>query len=418
MANTAAVEGELIFDWNELCRQGRVVAHSFALLDETLRDGLQNPSVEDPSIDEKLRILHLMEDLGIEYADVGLPGSGKRAFDDVLRLCGEIVTCKMRIRPTCAGRTVASDIEPILEVSQRTGLRVEACAFIGSSPIRQYVEGWDVALIAKRSGEAIDLAVRAGLPVTFVTEDTTRSRPEVLTPLFRAAIDHGATRLCLSDTVGHATPDGVRNLIQFTRGVIAGTGAIIGIDWHGHNDRGLALENALWALEFGANRVHGTALGIGERVGNPAMELLLLNLYLLGQLPRDRDLTRLVEYCETVARSLNWPIPHNYPLVGRDAFRTATGVHAAALVKAMQKNDAWVVDRVYSGVPAGKFGRHQEIAVGFMSGASNVNYWLRQRGIEPSERLVDAILGHAKETTRLLRDDEILAIVERHRAEP
>jgi 2-isopropylmalate synthase len=324
----------------------------------------------------------------------------------------------MRIRPTCAGRTVASDIEPILEVSQRTGLRVEACAFIGSSPIRQYVEGWDVALIAKRSGEAIDLAVRAGLPVTFVTEDTTRSRPEVLTPLFRAAIDHGATRLCLSDTVGHATPDGVRNLIQFTRGVIAGTGAIIGIDWHGHNDRGLALENALWALEFGANRVHGTALGIGERVGNPAMELLLLNLYLLGQLPRDRDLTRLVEYCETVARSLNWPIPHNYPLVGRDAFRTATGVHAAALVKAMQKNDAWVVDRVYSGVPAGKFGRHQEIAVGFMSGASNVNYWLRQRGIEPSERLVDAILGHAKETTRLLRDDEILAIVERHRAEP
>ena len=388
------------------------------MLDETLRDGLQNPSVEDPSIDEKLRILHLMEDLGIEYADVGLPGSGKRAFDDVLRLCGEIVTCKMRIRPTCAGRTVASDIEPILEVSQRTGLRVEACAFIGSSPIRQYVEGWDVALIAKRSGEAIDLAVRAGLPVTFVTEDTTRSRPEVLTPLFRAAIDHGATRLCLSDTVGHATPDGVRNLIQFTRGVIAGTGAIIGIDWHGHNDRGLALENALWALEFGANRVHGTALGIGERVGNPAMELLLLNLYLLGQLPRDRDLTRLVEYCETVARSLNWPIPHNYPLVGRDAFRTATGVHAAALVKAMQKNDAWVVDRVYSGVPAGKFGRHQEIAVGFMSGASNVNYWLRQRGIEPSERLVDAILGHAKETTRLLRDDEILAIVERHRAEP
>jgi len=306
MANTAAVEGELIFDWNELCRQGRVVAHSFALLDETLRDGLQNPSVEDPSIDEKLRILHLMEDLGIEYADVGLPGSGKRAFDDVLRLCGEIVTCKMRIRPTCAGRTVASDIEPILEVSQRTGLRVEACAFIGSSPIRQYVEGWDVALIAKRSGEAIDLAVRAGLPVTFVTEDTTRSRPEVLTPLFRAAIDHGATRLCLSDTVGHATPDGVRNLIQFTRGVIAGTGAIIGIDWHGHNDRGLALANALWALELGVDRIHGTAMGIGERTGNVAMEMLLYNLWAWGQIEL-ADPSALQAYCDVTARAVKWP---------------------------------------------------------------------------------------------------------------
>jgi 2-isopropylmalate synthase len=415
-ADAEARAGDLIFDWNELNRRGRVVPQSFALLDETLRDGLQNPSVEDPSIEEKIRILHLMDDLGIEYADVGLPGSGKRAFDDVLRLCQEIVSCKMRIQPTCAGRTVASDITPILEVSQRTGLRVEACVFIGSSPIRQYVENWDVALIAKRSGEAIDLAVRAGLAATYVTEDTTRSRPEVLTPLFRAAIDHGATRLCLSDTVGHATPDGVRNLIQFTRGVIAGTGAVVGIDWHGHNDRGLALENALWALEFGADRVHGTALGIGERVGNPAMELLLLNLRLLGLLPADRDLTRLVEYCETVASAVRWPIPHNYPLVGRDAFRTATGVHAAAIVKAMQKDDAWLVDRVYSGVPAGMFGRHQEIAIGFMSGASNVNYWLRERGIASSEPLVAAILEAAKTTTHLLSDREVLTIVQRHHA--
>jgi 2-isopropylmalate synthase len=410
--------GDLIFDWNEVDRRGRVVPQSFTLLDETLRDGLQNPSVKDPPVEEKIRVLHLMEDLGIEYANVGLPGSGKRAFDDVLLLCQEIVSCKMRIRPTCAGRTVASDITPILEVSQRTGLRVEACVFIGSSPIRQYVENWDVALIARRSGEAIDLAVRAGLPATYVTEDTTRSRPEVLAPLFRTAIDHGATRLCLSDTVGHATPDGVRNLTQFARGVIAGSGADVGIDWHGHNDRGLALENALWALEFGADRVHGTALGIGERVGNPAMELLLLNLKLLGHLPADRDLTRLVDYCEAVASAVGWPIPHNYPLVGRDAFRTATGVHAAAIVKAMQKDDAWLVDRVYSGVPAGMFGRHQEIAIGFMSGASNVNYWLRERGIEPDERLVAAILEAAKMTTHLLSDREVSTIVERHRGAP
>jgi 2-isopropylmalate synthase len=407
---------DLIFDWNELNRKGRLAPHGFALLDETLRDGLQNPSVKDPSIDDKLRILHLMEDLKIEHVNVGLPASGRRAFEDALTLCKEVASCKMSIQVGCAGRTVASDIEPIVEISQRTGLRVEASCFIGSSPIRQFVEEWDVALIAKRSAQAIDIPVKAGLPVSFVTEDTTRSRPEVLATLFRAAIEHGATRLILSDTVGHATPDGVRNLIEFTRSVIAGTGARVGIDWHGHNDRGLALANALSALEHGADRVHGTALGVGERVGNPAMELLLLNLRLLGQLPPERDLRKLVEYCETVARAVGWEIPYNYPLVGRDSFRTATGVHAAAIVKAMQKGDAWLVDRVYSGVPAGTFGRHQEIAIGFMSGASNVTFWLRQRGIEPNDALVGAILETAKGTRHLLSDDEIMAVVRRVKA--
>jgi 2-isopropylmalate synthase len=403
--------GDFIFDWNELNRKGRLVPQPFALVDETLRDGLQNPSVEDPCIDDKVRILHLMDDLSIEQADIGLPGSSKRAFDDVLRLCREVVDCKMNVKVSCAGRTVVGDITPIVEISQKTGLAIDVCAFIGSSPIRQFVEQWDVALIAKRSAEAIDVAVKAGLPVSYVTEDTTRSRPDVLTTLFRSAIDHGASRLVLSDTVGHATPDGVRNLVQFTRSVIAGTGVKVGIDWHGHNDRGLALGNALWALEHGADRVHGTALGIGERVGNTPMELLLLNLRLLGQLSPERDLTKLVEYCETVARAVGWHIPLNYPLVGRDSFRTATGVHAAAIIKAMQKGDAWLADRVYSGVPAGTFGRHQEIAIGFMSGASNVNYWLRQRGIEPTESLVTAILEVAKGTRYLLSDDQVMAVV-------
>ena len=409
--------GEFIFDWNEVNRKGRIIPRNATFFDETLRDGLQNPSVTDPGIDQKLKILHLMEDLGIHEADIGLPGSSKRAFDDVLRMCKEVVECKMKIKIACAGRTVVSDITPMIEVSQRAGLPIEVYAFIGSSPIRQYAEAWDLELIAKRSAEAIDVAVKAGLPVAYVTEDTTRSRPDVLTTLFRAAIDHGATRLCLSDTVGHATPDGVRNLIQFTKHVIAGTGAKdIGIDWHGHNDRGLALENALWALEFGADRVHATALGIGERVGNAQMELVLLNMKLLGQL-EDQDLTKLLEYCETVAKAVDWQIPINYPLVGHDAFRTATGVHAAAIIKAMQKGDAWLADRIYSGVPAGMFGRKQEICIGFMSGASNVNFWLEQRAIASNERLVAEILKEAKLHHQILRDEEVMAIVERVRAE-
>jgi 2-isopropylmalate synthase len=406
---------DLIYDWNEVGRRGRLIPEGVTFFDETLRDGLQSPSVADPKIDAKLELLHLMAKIGIHVADIGLPGSSQRAFDDVLRMCREITDHKLPLRVACAGRTVVSDITPMIEISQRAGLPVEIYAFIGSSPIRQLAEEWDVALIAKRSAEAIDVGVKAGLSVAYVTEDTTRSRPEVLATLFKNAIDHGASRLCLCDTVGHATPAGVYNLIQFTKSIVAGTGAVVGIDWHGHNDRGLALENALWALEHGADRVHGTALGIGERVGNTAMELVLLNMKLLGLL-EGQDLTHLLAYARTAAEAVGWSVPINYPLVGRDAFRTATGVHAAAIIKAEAKGDAWLADRIYSGVPAGMFGRRQEICVGYMSGASNVSYWLRQQKIEPSKELVDAILAKAKTTPHNLDDAEILAVVAEVRA--
>jgi 2-isopropylmalate synthase len=402
---------DLVYDWNEVSRRGRPFPRGFTVFDETLRDGLQNPSVTDPPLEAKLEILHLMDDVGIHETNVGLPGSSRRAFEHCLRLCREVVDCKMKIKVACAARTVPADIAPIIDVSQKCGLPIDVYAFIGSSPIRQYAEEWSVELIARRSCEAIDVAVKAGLPVTYVTEDTTRSHPDVLTTLFRAAIDHGARRLCLADTVGHATPDGVRNLIRFTKDLITQMGADVGIDWHGHNDRGFALENAIWALEFGADRVHATALGIGERVGNVPMELLLLNLKLLGEI--DQDLTKLLEYCRTVARAVGWEVPINYPLVGRDAFRTATGVHAAAIIKSMKKGDAWLADRVYSGVPAGMFGRAQEICIGFMSGASNVNYWLAKRGIRHDDALVDAILNAAKSLDHIMGDDEVMQVIER-----
>lgn len=405
---------DLVYDWNEVGRRGRPIPKDITLFDETLRDGLQNPSVAGPSIEKKLKLLHLMAKVGIHVADIGLPGSSQRAFDDVLRMCREITENRLPIRVACAGRTVVSDITSMIEISQRTGMPVELYAFIGSSPIRQLMEAWDISLIAQRSAEAIDAGVKAGLPVVYAMEDTTRSRPDVLETLFKVAIEHGASRLCLCDTVGCATPDGVRNLIGFTQAIVAGSGASVGIDWHGHNDRGLALENALWALEFGADRVHGTALGIGERAGNAAMELILLNLKLLGLLEH-QDLAHLIEYCTTAADAVGWQVPINYPLVGRDAFRTATGVHAAAIIKAESKGDAWLADRIYSSVPAGMFGRKQEICVGYMSGASNVEYWLRQRKIEPSNELVDAILAKVKGTDHTLTDEEIHVLVDQHR---
>ncbi|HEX9620000.1 MAG TPA: LeuA family protein [Polyangiaceae bacterium] len=406
--------GELVHDWNAALAPAQVPGR-IELLDETFRDGLQNPSVRDPSVDDKLQVLHLMDQVGIDLATIGLPASSQRAFDDCLRLCRAVAAERLTLRVACSARTIPADITPIIELSQRSGIAVEVYAFVGSSPIRALAEDWDLDQIKRYSARALDLAVRAGLRATYVTEDTSRSRPEVLAELYKLAVDHGASRLCLCDTVGHATPEGTRRLVRFTRNVLDSLGADTGLDWHGHNDRGLALINALTALEEGATRLHGTALGIGERVGNAAMELIILNLRLLG-LVDGHDPTKLIDYCHAVARALGWSIPINYPLVGRDAFRTGTGVHAAAIMKAQAKGSAWLADRVYSGVPAGMFGRRQEICVGYMSGASNVVYWLDSRGVPKDSALIASIVERAKSSHRILTDEELWSLVEDYRS--
>lgn len=402
-------EHEHIFDWNELRKVAPLTGKRFDLFDETLRDGLQSPSVTDPPIEQKLRLLHLMNELGMGAADLGLPGAGPRAYEDVLALATEISRAKLSVGAAAAGRTTVKDMRPIAEIQQRTGVPIEAYAFIGSSPIRLFAEGWTADTLTHHIEESLDFAVKEGLAVCLVTEDTIRSRPEVLDPLFRRAIGMGVRRLCLCDTVGHATPDGIRNLFDWTIALVRGTGVDVKLDWHGHNDRGLGVVNSIFAIEYGADRVHGSGLGIGERVGNAAMDQIVLNLKLLGAWPH--DVSKLLEYCQTVAAACGVTVPANYPLAGRDAFRTTTGVHAAAIIKAQKKGDQYLADRVYSGVPAGLFGRHQEIEVGPMSGLSNVAYWLEQHGIAHTEALAQAIFAKAKAANRTLTDDELLAVV-------
>jgi len=407
---------DLIFDWIEMGpRHVQWPAHVM-IDDETLRDGLQSPSVADPAVEVKVRILHLMESLGIETADVGLPGAGARQREAVLRLCREISGQRMRIRPNCAARTLKVDIEPIADAMQLTGVPIEACLFIGSSPIRQYAEEWELAQVLLHSREAIAFAVREGLQVMYVTEDTVRSSPDHLRVLLTAAVEAGAKRLCLCDTCGAATPAAAYNLVSWVRQLLEELGAHeIGIDWHGHRDRGLDLANTFAAIEGGASRVHGTALGIGERVGNTPIEQLLVNCKLLGL--RNDDLTHLPEYIEIVSQATRVPVPVNAPIVGRDAFRTATGVHAAAVVKAQKKGHTWLADRVYSGVPAAWIGRTQEIEIGPMSGNSNVQCYLAARGIAATPDLVRAIMDEAKKSPRLLTEQEVLEIVRQNRTQ-
>jgi len=405
---------ELIYDWNREPGAFDYASVQVELDDETLRDGLQNPSVLDPPIERKIELLHLMTELGIHAADIGLPGAGPRAKEAALALAREIADAELPIAANCAARTVRADIEPIVEIAQATGLRLEVGAFLGSSPIRVYTEGWRPEMLREATESAIRFAVSEGLDVMYVTEDTTRARPEVLRELYLTAIECGARRICLADTVGHATPHGVRSLVRFIRELVAASGEDVRIDWHGHRDRALGIPNALAAIEEGVDRVHGTALGIGERVGNVEMDLLLVNLKLFGM--HDGDLSRLPAYCALAADMCGIEIPHNYPVFGGDAFRTGTGVHAAAIIKAMKKQDRWLVDRVYSGVPASEFGLEQRIEVSPVSGLSNVRYWLAERGYDADDdELAAVVFGLAKRTDHTLSEAEIVAEIARQR---
>jgi len=402
---------KLVYDWNLIGESEPLTDKRVLLDDETLRDGLQSPTVSDPAIEDKIRLLHLMEELGIQMLDIGLPGAGPRAYADTLALAQEIARSRLKIRPNCAARTTIQDIDPIWDIADKTGVTIDAATFLGSSMIRQYVENWTMDDLLRRTEEAVTYGIKRGLPVMYVTEDTTRAFPETIKRLYVTAINCGARHIVLTDTVGHATPAGVRALVRFVVDeVVRPSGEEILISWHGHNDRGLSVINSLAAVQAGADVIHGCALGIGERVGNTPMDQVLVNLKLIGAI--DQDLIKLKDYCEVASRACRVVIPPGYPVFGSDAFRTATGVHAAAVIKAFRKGETELANTVYSGVPSHLFGLEQIIDIGPMSGRSNVIFWLEKRGIQPAEDRVTAIYEKAKKSDRLLTTAEVLEAID------
>ena len=409
MADDPGRRQDLLYDWNLIGEADMPAPTHVELDDETLRDGLQSPSVRQPVLGEKIEILHEIAALGIRYADIGYPGAGGQMLEDVVGLAEEISNAGLDIEANCAGRTHPADILPIAEAQQRAGFPIEASVFIGSSPIRQFVEGWDVDWLLKTTEDAVRLGIDNDLSVMYVTEDTTRAHPDVLRRVYKTAIETGARRICFSDTVGHASPWGVRSLIGFAKELVAETGEDVKIDYHGHRDRHRSVVNSLAALSAGADRVHGCAVGIGERVGNTPMEPLLVNLRLLGWI--DNDLSTLPRYAAAAAKATDTPIPANTPTIGKDAFETSTGVHAAAVLKALRTGDPWLANRIYSGVPADMLGREQEITVGPMSGEANVVAWLERRDISCSPEMIKSILATAKAGDRVLTEDDIRAVL-------
>tara|TARA_B100000131_G_scaffold176882_1_gene170710 strand:+ start:3257 stop:4513 length:1257 start_codon:yes stop_codon:yes gene_type:complete len=415
-------EQDLIYDWNsidyEIERNPSNHPHELWFDDETLRDGLQSPSARNPSIEEKIELIDFMERLGIQKVDLGLPGAGPFHIEHIDAMLQHMGDNEYSIRPGCAVRTVVSDIEPLVELQAKHEREIQASAFLGTSPIRQFAEGWTMEKILSTAESAVTFAVENDIPVMFVTEDTTRSKPEEIKEIYSRAIELGADRICICDTCGHVTPNGVRKLLGYIQEeVIPDTGVKrreIEVNWHGHQDRGLGVANNLAAYEAGADVIHGTALGVGERAGNAPLDQTLVNLSLMGVI--NNDLKGLNEYMRKAHEYVEVALPHNYPVFGDDAFETGTGVHASAVVKAMKKGDDWLADRVYSGVPAGDFGLQQIIRIGHMSGRSNVVHWLERNGYEIEDEIVNHVFEVAKGQRRMMTDGEVKEAISKYRS--
>ncbi|MGY8734673.1 MAG: LeuA family protein [Candidatus Poseidoniales archaeon] len=406
-------ERALIFDWNkvdyDISRDSNNHPHGIWFDDETLRDGLQSPSARNPTISQKIELLTYMEKLGIQKVDLGLPGAGPFHIEHIDAMLSHIDENNFSIRPGAAVRTLMNDIQPLVDLQQKHGIEIQASAFLGTSPIRQFTEGWTIDKLLSTMEKAVSFAVENEVPVMFVTEDTTRSKPEDVKMIYQRAMELGVRRLCICDTCGHVTPNGVKKLLNFIdEEVIKDSGYMrseIEVNWHGHQDRGLGVANNIAAVEAGADVIHGTALGVGERAGNAPLDQTLVNLKLMGAI--DNDLTLLNEYVKKANEYIEVPLPHNYPVFGRDAFETGTGVHASAVIKAMKKGDQWLADRVYSGVPAADFGLKQVIRIGHMAGRSNIIWWLEQNGMEVSDELVAHLFEIAKSQRRNMTDEEV-----------
>ncbi|MEJ8660439.1 MULTISPECIES: LeuA family protein [Streptomyces] len=413
-AGSSSPSADVWFNWNAIgvAAQQPVSAppYSGTFFDETLRDGLQAPNIRNPSLEQKLRLVDHMVRSGVTSADLGFPGSDPAALRTCVDIAQHIVRSGHPLSQGYAGRTHPSDINAICEIAQQVGVAVDAYIFIGVSPIRQYVEDWDVQLIQRHIRESVVECRRGGAEFVLVLEDAVRCTPEVLGQVYDVAIDTGVRRVTLCDTVGAALPSGVESLIQWSHQYFQDRGHQVAFEWHGHNDRGLALANSLTALAHGCERVHGTILGIGERAGNASLDQLMVNSH-LDEHGR-YDLKALREYSDYAASVLGVEVPQNYPALGRDVFKTSAGVHASAILKAHEKGNLLVKDTVYSSVPASCLGREQEVLIDEASGANNVKYWLTLHGYDSANTtLIKNVLAKAKSSRGPLTDEQIRQII-------
>lgn len=400
------VQKNLLYQWEQ-----PVGGKTVLVDDETLRDGLQDPSCRQPSCEAKKEYLHLIAELGVQAVDLGMPAASPQVEQEVEALLREIATWSLGLAANCAVRTLERDVLTCAAISHRVGFPLEVMLFLGFSSLRRTVEGWDRDFLLRKLELIVRLAVREGLSVTFVAEDASRTSPGDLEAAVLCAVRAGVSRICLADTTGVLSPRGAEKLVAFTRTTLRDYGfQAVQLDWHGHNDRGLGLACALAAAGAGATRLHGTLLGVGERAGNPPLEQLLLNLHLLGflQVPEGKLVPNLLR----AADLLGLTVPPKAPVLGELAFATATGVHASAIFKAKELGCPDFQELVYNPFPPSWLGTSQRVLIGPYSGSANVRYWLLEHGLPVDPAVVKAILAAAKKKPMVLPDQEILEIIQ------
>ncbi|MDE7432358.1 MAG: LeuA family protein [Lachnospiraceae bacterium] len=398
-------KNKYIYEWNDDCFfDRRIKVH-----DETLREGIQNLGT-DITLKEKKAYIDSISRLPVASICLGYPASSKKIYDEIDLLIPYIQAKKSNISISCAARTTIGDIEPIARLSQKYGCNIKVNAFIGTSQIRQYIEQWDIRHICSLVREAVNYANLNGIETCIITEDSTRTSPEILKTVYLTAIESGCKNICFCDTVGYADCTGIKKLFKFVHKEIIKNNDQILIEWHGHNDRGMALENALIAALIGANMIHTTSFGIGERCGNTPLELFLLNLAVMGDIRMSDSLKMITDHCRKISELFNWQIPNNYPVWGENSFSTVSGIHAAAIYKALDM-EGNLGEKVYSFIEPSILGRHQEIKINYMSGKSNILYWMKKNMIKPDDKLVEDILKKAKTSTTPLSDETIWAII-------
>lgn len=407
---------EIFYTWNSVSpeRLGDVKVDALkfdCVFDETLRDGIQAPTVRNPPLEAKKKIVDYMVRSGVRHADLGFPGANETALNECVQLVEHIKENSHELKPAFAGRTTTSDISAISRVAELTQMNIEAYGFVAISPIRRYVQGWDISEIQSSIKTSSKECREGGSEFVLVLEDAFRCPPETLKEIYDVALESCPSRICLCDTVGAALPEGTKALIQWTAGYLQDQNGGIPLEWHGHNDRGMAVANSLAALDAGCSRVHGTILGVGERAGNAALDQLIVNLYSTTDLPE--NLKPLVDYADFAQEELAVNLPYNYPALGRDVFKTSAGVHAAAILKAHKSGNSILKDMVYSSVVASQLGREQEVLIDEVAGANNVEYWFLSQGrTDFTKEKSEAILREAKSRKGFLSDEEIRNVID------
>lgn len=394
-------ESALVYDWN-MTDADAPLARGVRVIDETLYEAVHAASAL-PDAGAISELLRCMPAIGI--SEVGLGALSASTLPEIVRRARLIAEERLPLAPACVVDAVSTEVDRVAHVLDASGGRLTVTLLVQASSLQQRALGQapDRAL-ADLEG-ALEAAARCGADSALLLHDAGRAHPAPLRRIVNAALGHGVERVCLWDSAGRTSPRGAGRLVAFMRRVAAERDALIQVGWFGRNDRDLALASALEARRRGADALHATALGLGHGAGCVPIDLLLANLLLLEVI--DSDLSALKQYCDLAARAFGFSIPASYPVFGGDAFRTATGVHAAAIIKARDKGDHWLADRVYSSVPAGLFGLHQIIDVGPMSGESNAVAWLRHHGFTPQPELVKRIIARAKASKATLTAEEM-----------